>query len=66
MKKKKEFRKFATDVIGISPPNMVLLDSSKSGPNKKNFKRKQDNSRKSLPQNPDLVLRLIKYLSKKE
>ncbi len=66
MKKKKEFRKFATDVIGISPPNMVLLDSSKSDPSKENFKRKQDHSRKSLPQNPDLVLRLIKYLSKKE
>ena len=64
MKKKKEFRKFATDVIGISPPNMVLLDNPKSGPSKKNFKRKQDNSRKNLPKNPDLVLRLIKYLSK--
>ena len=66
MKKEKEYRKFAADVIGTPPLTMLLANIPEPNPGKKNFRPKRSSAREFLFQDSDLVLRLIEHLAKKE
>ena len=65
--KKKEYRKFEADILGISSFNLVLADIPSPDPAKKDFRKNQMmDERKVLFKDTDFVQRLIERLALQE
>jgi len=66
MKKKKQYRKFEAETMGMPPLTMTLVNIPEPDPGKKHFGQQNPMTKKMLFKETDVIARIIDHLKSKE